>query len=84
SLLIGQVPESRMMGNYHVRFGGGMMEKYPLRGNSPAYLPYMYLGSSIPVIAEWKKNNPQASSSVVMGLIFVLLASSVASLISFT
>lgn len=30
------------------------------------------------------KNNPQASSSVVMGLVFVLLASSVASLISFT
>ncbi|MBZ0320423.1 MAG: hypothetical protein K8L91_28680 [Anaerolineae bacterium] len=47
-------------------------------------LGLMYLGSSIPVIAEWKKNNPQASSSVVMGLIFVLLASSVASLISFT
>lgn len=47
-------------------------------------LGLMYLGSSIPVIAEWKKNNPQASSSVVMGLVFVLLASSVASLISFT
>jgi hypothetical protein len=30
------------------------------------------------------KNNPQAASSVVMGLVFVLLASSVASLISFT
>ncbi|GIK64274.1 MAG: hypothetical protein BroJett018_20680 [Chloroflexota bacterium] len=60
------------------------MEKYPLRGNSPAYLPYMYLGSSMPVIGEWKKNNPQAASSVVMGLVFLLLASSVASLISFT
>ena len=44
----------------------------------------MYMGSSMPVISDWKKNNPQAASSVVMGLIFVLLASSVASLISFT
>jgi len=44
----------------------------------------MYMGSSMPVISDWKKNNPQAASSVVMGLVFVLLASSVASLISFT
>lgn len=47
-------------------------------------LGLMYMGSSMPVIGDWKKNNPQAASSVVMGLIFVLLASSVASLISFT
>jgi len=47
-------------------------------------LGMMYMGSSFPVIGEWKKNNPQAASSVVMGLVFVLLASSVASLISFT
>ena len=46
-------------------------------------LGLMYLGSSFPVLGDWKKNNPQAASSVVMGLIFVLLASSVASLISF-
>ena len=44
----------------------------------------MYMGSSMPVVSDWKKNNPQAASSVVMGLVFVLLASSVASLISFT
>jgi len=47
-------------------------------------LGLMYMGSSMPVIGDWKKNNPQAASSVVMGLVFVLLASSVASLISFT
>ena len=44
----------------------------------------MYMGSSFPIISDWKRNNPQAASSVVMGLVFVLLASSVASLISFT
>jgi hypothetical protein len=47
-------------------------------------LGLMYMGSSFPVISDWKKNNPQAASSVVMGLVFVLLASFVASLISFT
>ncbi|MCI0713737.1 MAG: hypothetical protein L0154_26500 [Chloroflexi bacterium] len=47
-------------------------------------LGVMYLGSSLPIIADWKRNNPQASSQVVMGLIFVLIASSVASFISFT
>jgi len=47
-------------------------------------LGLMYMGSSMPVIGDWKKNNPQAASSVVMGLVFVLFASSVASLISFT
>lgn len=47
-------------------------------------LGLMYLGSSFPVISDWKRNNPQAASSIVMGLVFVLLASSVASLISFT
>ena len=47
-------------------------------------LGIMYMGSSIPIISDWKRNNPQASSQVVMGLIFVLLASSVASFVSFT
>jgi len=47
-------------------------------------LGLMYMGASFPVVGDWKKNNPQAASSVVMGLVFVLLASSVASLISFT
>ena len=46
-------------------------------------LGIMYMGSSMPILSDWKRNNPQAASSVVMGLIFVLLASSVASLISF-
>ena len=47
-------------------------------------LGIMYMGSSWPILSDWKKNNPQAASSVTMGLVFVLLASSVASLISFT
>lgn len=47
-------------------------------------LGVMYLGSSLPILSDWKRNNPQASSQVVMGLIFVLIASSVASFISFT
>jgi hypothetical protein len=47
-------------------------------------LGIMYMGSSIPIISDWKRNNPQASSQVVLGLIFVLLASSVASFVSFT
>ena len=47
-------------------------------------LGMMYLGSSLPIISDWKRNNPQAASQVVMGLFFVLIASTVASMISFT
>jgi type IV secretory pathway VirB2 component (pilin) len=47
-------------------------------------LGLMYMGSSLPLISDWKRNNPQAASQVVMGLFFVLIASTVASFISFT
>ncbi len=47
-------------------------------------LGLMYMGSSLPIISDWKRNNPQAASQVIMGLFFVLVASTVASFISFT
>lgn len=47
-------------------------------------LGLIYLGSSILVLSDWKRNNQEAASQVVTGLIFVLLASSIASFISFT
>ncbi len=64
-----------------VRRGG--VEKVPVRGNSSARLPYMYMGSSFPIIGQWKQDNPRAANQVVMGLLFVIAASTVASLISF-
>ncbi len=47
-------------------------------------LGIMYLGSSLPVISTWRQNNPQAVTQVVMGLFFVIIASGIASVISFT
>jgi hypothetical protein len=47
-------------------------------------LPYMYMGSSWPIIGQWKQDNPRAANQVVMGLLFVIAASTVASLISFS
>jgi len=47
-------------------------------------LGLMYMGSSWPIIGQWKQDNPRAANQVVMGLIFVIAASTVASLISFT
>jgi hypothetical protein len=46
-------------------------------------LGIMYMGSSFPIIGQWKQDNPRAANQVVMGLIFVIAASTVASLISF-
>lgn len=46
-------------------------------------LGFMYMGSSIPFVAEWKRENPKAVHHVVMGLLFVVFSSSVATLISF-
>jgi hypothetical protein len=43
-------------------------------------LAVMYLGSSIPVIGDWKKDNPRAASGVFIGLIFLLVASGAATL----
>ncbi len=54
------------------------------QGNSSDYLPYMYLGSSWPIIGTWKKENPRAANQVVIGLLFVIFASSVTALISFS
>ena len=35
-------------------------------------LAIMYLGSSIPVIAQWKQENPKAASQAVMGLLMLV------------
>jgi len=57
--------------------------KVPHDGNSPLCLPYMYMGSSWPIVGDWKKDNPKAANQVVMGLLFVIFASSVTTLITF-
>lgn len=38
-------------------------------------LAFMYMGSSLPVISKWKKNNPDAFSNVMIGLAILLFAS---------
>ena len=57
--------------------------KVPHNGNSPPCLPYMYMASSWPILGDWKKDNPKAANQVVVGLIFVIFASSVTTLITF-
>lgn len=47
-------------------------------------LGVMYMGSSWPLIGDWKRDNPKAANQVVMGLIFVIFASTVTTLISFS
>jgi phage-related minor tail protein len=47
-------------------------------------LGVMYMGSSWPIISDWKRDNPKAANQVVIGLLFVVFASSVTALISFT
>jgi phage-related minor tail protein len=47
-------------------------------------LGIMYMGSSWPIIGDWKRDNPKAANQVVIGLLFVVFASSVTALISFT
>jgi hypothetical protein len=47
-------------------------------------LGLMYMGSSWPIIGTWKQENPRAATQVVIGLIFVVFASSVTALISFS
>jgi len=34
----------------------------------------MYLMSSLPVVSEWKQNNPKAFNNVVIGLVLVMFA----------
>jgi hypothetical protein len=46
-------------------------------------LGIMYLGSSWPIIGDWKRDNPKASNYVILGLLFVIFASSVTALITF-
>ncbi len=47
-------------------------------------LGMMYMGSSWPIIGDWKRDNPKAANQVVIGLLFVVFASSVTALISFS
>lgn len=47
-------------------------------------LGLLYLGSSWPIIGDWKKENPKAANQVIVGLFFVIFASSVTTLISFS
>ena len=47
-------------------------------------LGIMYMGSSWPLLGDWKKDNPKAASQVVIGLLFVIFAASVTTLIAFT
>lgn len=46
-------------------------------------LGILYMGSSWPIIGDWRKDNPKAANQVVIGLLFVVFASSVTALISF-
>lgn len=46
-------------------------------------LGLLYMGSSWPIIGDWKKDNPKAANQVVIGLLFVIFASSVTTLITF-
>ena len=47
-------------------------------------LGIMYMGSSWPIVGDWKRDNPKAANQVVIGLLFVIFASSVTTLITFT
>jgi phage-related minor tail protein len=46
-------------------------------------LGLLYMGSSWPIIGDWKRDNPKAANQVVIGLLFVIFASSVTTLITF-
>jgi len=39
-------------------------------------LSFMYLGSSLPLVAQWKQEHPKAFNDVTLGLIFLVVASS--------
>lgn len=47
-------------------------------------LGIMYMGSSWPLIGDWKRDNPKAANQVVIGLLFVVFAASVTTLVTFT
>ena len=46
-------------------------------------LGLIYMGSSWPLLGDWKKDNPKAANQVVVGLLFIVFASSVTALITF-
>jgi phage-related minor tail protein len=46
-------------------------------------LGIMYMGSSWPIVGDWKRDNPKAANQVVIGLLFVVFAASVTTLITF-
>ncbi|GEM_PF-1318880 len=45
-------------------------------------LGLMYMGSSIPVIKDWKEQNPRAFSNVMLGIGVVLLASTISGVLT--
>jgi phage-related minor tail protein len=47
-------------------------------------LGIMYMGSSWPLIGDWKRDNPKAANQVVIGLLFVIAAGSITTIISFS
>jgi len=61
--------ESRMQGNLPVRFGERLVETDLIRGHGAAI--------------RLHKDNPKAANQVVIGLLFVIFASSVTALITF-
>lgn len=38
-------------------------------------LGFMYLGSSLPLISQWKQEHPKAFNDVSLGLVFLVVAS---------
>ena len=42
----------------------------------------MYMGSSWPIIGDWKRDNPKAANQVVICLLFVVFASNVTAFIT--
>ena len=38
-------------------------------------LAFMYLGSSLPIISDWKKENPKAARDVIIGLVLLIFIS---------
>lgn len=37
-------------------------------------LAFMYLGSSLPIVSDWKANNPKAFTNVSIGLFLLVFA----------
>jgi len=44
----------------------------------------MYVLSPVPVIAQWKQQNPTAFTALFIGIIILIAAGGIASLVSFT